>query len=178
FLAHRKDLNITMENVEKIMKAGANCVKIEGIDGSEKTFKHIIESGIPIMGHLGLTPQSMHQLGGFKVQGKTNEVAEKIINQAKKIEEVGCFALVLECVPEELGKKITESISIPTIGIGAGRYTSGQVLVLQDMLGMNNKFSPKFLKKYMNGFELITDALNKFNSEVKEGKFPTTEHCY
>jgi len=178
FLAHRKNLSTTMNNIETIMRAGANCVKIEGIDGSESDFKYIVESGIPIMGHLGLTPQSLNQLGGFRVQGKKEKEVEKIIDQAKRIQDVGCFALVLECIPEAIALEITEILSIPTIGIGAGIHTSGQVLVLQDLLGMNNEFSPKFLKKYLNGFELVTNTLNEFDTEVKNKKFPTQEHSF
>ena len=178
FLAHKIDDATTMRNVEKVMKAGANCVKIEGIDGSEKIFSEIVKAGVPIMGHLGLTPQSVNQFGGFKVQGKTDSAAQKIIYQAKKIEEAGCFCLVLECVPEQLAKTITESLSIPTIGIGAGKYTSGQVLVLQDMLGINNDFKAKFVKQYMKGFDFIKDALNDYDSEVKNNEFPTVEQTY
>jgi 3-methyl-2-oxobutanoate hydroxymethyltransferase len=178
FLAHKIDDATTMRNIEKIMKAGANCVKIEGIDGSEKIYKHIVDAGVPIMGHLGLTPQSVNQLGGFRVQGKTDKTAQKIIDQAKRVEDAGCFSVVLECVPEQLAKLITESIKIPTIGIGAGRYTSGQVLVLQDMLGMNKEFKAKFVKRYADANKLITEALNEYNKEVKEVKFPSEEYIY
>jgi 3-methyl-2-oxobutanoate hydroxymethyltransferase len=178
FLAHKIDDSTTMRNIEKIMKAGANCVKIEGIDGNENIFRKITDAGIPIMGHLGLTPQSVNQFGGFKIQGKDELSAKKIVDQAKKVEDSGCFALVVECVPEDLGKTITESINIPTIGIGAGKYTSGQVLVLQDMLGMNNLFKAKFVKQYIDGYGIIKDALNEYDFEVKSGKFPEKKHSY
>jgi 3-methyl-2-oxobutanoate hydroxymethyltransferase len=178
FLAHKIDHATTIKNIEKIMKAGANCVKIEGIEGCDELFNEIIEAGVPIMGHLGLTPQSINAFGGFKVQGKTDSKATKIIEQAKRVEDSGCFCLVLECIPEELGKIITETIKIPTIGIGAGKYTSGQVLVLQDMLGMNCDFKPKFVKKYLEGFELIKNAFNKFDEEVKKIEFPAQENVY
>ncbi len=130
------------------------------------------------MGHLGLTPQSIHQLGGFKVQGR-DEKAKKIIKeQALALQDAGAFALVLECVPTQLAKEITASLDIPTIGIGAGVHTDGQVLVLQDMLGMNQDFKPKFLKKYMQGQNLILEAFSQFDSEVKGQIFPSEKESY
>lgn len=178
FLAHRKGLKTTMDSVELLIKAGAQAVKIEGANGSIDYMKHIVDSGVPVMGHLGLTPQSIHQFGGFKVQGKNEETAAQLIENAQKLEDAGCFAMVLELVPADLAKTVTEQISIPTIGIGAGPFTSGQVLVLQDLLGMDQEFSPKFLKKYLNGFMLITDALNEYNREVKEKTFPSENESY
>ena len=178
FLSTRKGLKHAMDQVEKLMKAGAQAVKIEGADGHLELIKHIVESGIPVMGHLGLTPQSIHQLGGPKIQGKTSEAADKILSDSLSLEQVGCFSLVLECVPAALSKKITEQLKIPTIGIGAGPDTDGQVLVLQDMLGMNKNFSPKFLKKFLNGADLITEALNSYVSEVDSKTFPTKAHSY
>ena len=179
FCSYRKDLTTSMTSIEKLMQSGANAVKLEGADGNLKLIRHIIKSGIPVMGHLGLTPQSIHTIGGFKVQGKDQSTANKLKKDAEALADAGCFALVLECVPSNLAKEITNSIVIPTIGIGAGPYTSGQVLVLQDLLGMNNQFKPKYLKKFLNGFELIKDALNDFNQEVKTSVFPSIEeHCY
>lgn len=179
FCSYRKDLTTSMNAVEKIMQAGAQAVKLEGADGNIKLIRHIVKSGIPIMGHVGLTPQSIHALGGFKVQGKNNDVAEKLKKDAEALSEAGCFAIVLECVPSELAKIITDAISIPTIGIGAGPHTSGQVLVLHDLLGMNNQFKPKYLKKFLNGFDIIKNALDSFDNEVKTTVYPHIEtHCY
>jgi 3-methyl-2-oxobutanoate hydroxymethyltransferase len=178
FLAHRKNLNSVMRSVEKLMRAGAQAIKLEGVRGNEKIIRHIIESGVPVMGHIGMTPQFFHQFGGFSAQGKTEEAAEVLLQEAKILKELGCFAIVLECVPPQLAKKITESVSIVTIGIGAGPHVDGQVLVLHDMLGMSENFQPKFVKKFMEGFTLIQNALNNFDKEVKDVTYPSQEHCY
>ncbi len=179
FCSNRKGLVETMNAVEKIMRAGAHAIKIEGADGNLELIQHIVTSGIPVMGHLGLTLQSIHSLGGFKIQGKNQQAAEKIKQDAIQLEKAGCFSIVLECMPTDVAKTITDSLTIPTIGIGAGPYTSGQVLVLQDMLGMNSNFKPKFLKNYLNGTELIQNALNQYAQEVKSAAFPHLEiHCY
>ena len=178
FLSTRKGLKNTMDQVEKLMKAGAHAIKIEGADGHLELIRHIVDSGVPVMGHLGLTPQSIHQLGGPKVQGKNSEAAEKILQDALDLEKAGCFSVVLELVPAALSAQITEKLKIPTIGIGAGVKTDGQVLVLQDLLGMNKNFNPKFLKKYLNGADLITGALNSYVSEVSSQQFPTKENSY
>ncbi|HEV2524205.1 MAG TPA: 3-methyl-2-oxobutanoate hydroxymethyltransferase, partial [Gammaproteobacteria bacterium] len=137
FCSYRKGLAESMKAVEKIMRAGAQAIKLEGAEGNLDLIQHIVQSGIPVMGHIGLTPQSIHTLGGFKVQGKNQTAAEKIKLHAKQLEDAGCFAVVLECMPTTVAQQITDSLNIPTIGIGAGPYTSGQILVLQDMLGMN-----------------------------------------
>jgi 3-methyl-2-oxobutanoate hydroxymethyltransferase len=130
------------------------------------------------MGHIGLTPQLIHQFGGFRVQGKSDTAAEKIFQEALALEKAGCFAVVLECIPAELARRITEALSIPTIGIGAGPHTDGQVLVWQDLLGMNPDFVPKFVKTYFNAFDPILNALNTYDKEVKEGAFPELKHAY
>ena len=130
------------------------------------------------MGHIGLTPQSIYQLGGFKVQGQSEEAAFALIEQARQLEEAGCFSVVLECIPTAVAKKITESLSIPTIGIGAGPHTDGQVLVLQDMLGLNKSFKPKFVKNYLQGADLILNALNTYHKEVEGEAFPTPKESY
>lgn len=172
FLEHRKgDKHVTI-TVDRFMKLGANAVKIEGAGSNIKVIKHIVESGVPVMGHIGLMPQSVNSIGGFIVQGKDDESAKRIIDEAKYLENAGCFSIVLELIPAQLAKEITDSLSIPTIGIGAGSYTSGQILVLQDLLGMNKDFNPKFLRKYLNGFDLIKDSLNKYSSDVKNRVFP------
>ncbi|MBC7741011.1 MAG: 3-methyl-2-oxobutanoate hydroxymethyltransferase [Bdellovibrionaceae bacterium] len=178
FMSTRKGLKNSMDQVEKLMKAGANAIKIEGADGHIQLIQHIVESGVPVMGHLGLTPQSIHQLGGPKIQGKNEAAALKISNDALALQKAGCFSLVLECVPTSLASHITSQLSIPTIGIGAGAETDGQILVLQDMLGMNKNFNPKFLKKFMEGADLITEALNSYVTEVQTKKFPTKEQSY
>ena len=180
FCSYRKDLTKSMNAVEELMQAGAQAIKLEGADAHNlKLIHHIVKSGIPVMGHLGLTPQSIYAVGGFKVQCKDQFAAKNLMTEAKALSEVGCFAVVLECVPSLLAKSVTEVITIPTIGIGAGPFTSGQILVLQDLLGMNQQFKPKYLKKFLNGFELIKNALNHFDEEVKTSIYPNDEiHCY
>lgn len=178
FLTYRKDLNTAMHAVEKLMQAGTQAIKLEGADGNETLIQHIVASGVPVMGHLGLTPQSYHQLGGFKVQGKSERQAQDLIKQAQRLAQAGCFALVLECVPRDLAKTITKTLSIPTIGIGAGPDVDGQVLVLQDLLGMNQDFQPKFLKTYLDGYEMLQSAIQAYSQDVKTGEFPEEQHNY
>ncbi len=178
FLAHRKNLNYLMESVDRFMKAGAQAVKIEGADGNLEMIEHLVKSGVPVMGHLGLTPQSVHQLGGFKLQGKDELAAKKIFQDSLLLQQAGCFSIVLEMIPAEAAKKVTDELEIPTIGIGAGTFTSGQVLVLQDLLGLNKNFNPKFVRKYLDGYDLIKTALNSFNKDIKEEKFPGIKESY
>ncbi|MDH7604233.1 MAG: 3-methyl-2-oxobutanoate hydroxymethyltransferase [Melioribacter sp.] len=178
FLSNRKGISFLMESIDKLMKAGAQAVKIEGADDNLELIQYVINSGIPVMGHIGLTPQFVHQFGGYKLQGKDEKAAEKFLDDAKKLEDAGCFAIVLEMMPSELSAKITKELSIPTIGIGAGPFTDGQILVLQDLLGMSKDFQPKFLRKYLNGFELILNSLNKFNDDVKNQNYPNKEESY
>lgn len=178
FCSYRKSLEITMNAVEMLMQAGAHAIKLEGVAGNELAIRHIVESGVPVMGHIGLTPQSVHQLGGFRLQGRDEAAAKMLIAEAKTLEDSGCFAVVLECVPNDLAANITASLSIPTIGIGAGNQTSGQVLVLHDLLGLNRDFKPKFVKHYIDGFDMIKTALNNFNSEVKNRQFPSDQNAY
>ncbi len=178
FLTFRKGLQPAMICVEKLMGAGAHAVKLEGVYGHEDVIKHIVESGVPVMGHLGLTPQSIFKFGGFKVQGKNDQAAKDILNQAKALQELGCFSVVLECVPGDLAEKITGSSNIPTIGIGAGIHVDGQVLVLQDLLGSNSEFKPKFLRRFAETNEIIKSAVNNFDREVKDLKFPSLEESY
>ncbi|MGE3973366.1 MAG: 3-methyl-2-oxobutanoate hydroxymethyltransferase [Bdellovibrionales bacterium] len=174
----RKGIPEAMNCVDLFMKAGANCVKIEGVIGHEDVIQNIVQSGVPVMGHLGLTPQSIHALGGFKVQGRSDEAARSIIEQAIKLEDLGAFSVVLECVPQMVSKTITKSLEIPTIGIGAGIHVDGQVLVLQDLLGLNGEFHPKFLKKYLNGSEAVIKSLANYDTEVKGSLFPTEKESY
>jgi 3-methyl-2-oxobutanoate hydroxymethyltransferase len=178
FLAHRGSLDRTLEAARLIMTAGAQALKIEGVDGSEDVLKHIVQSGVPVMGHLGLTPQSVHQFGGFKVQATSPEAQEMLLEQALKVEAAGAFAIVLECVPTNIAKIVTEKLSIPTIGIGAGSGCSGQVLVFQDLLGLNREFKPRFVRTYADGFGVFQDALNRYDQDVKAGAFPSEKESF
>ncbi len=172
FCSYRKGQAAAIDAAATLMQAGCHAVKLEGADGNLDIIRFLIGSGIPVMGHLGLTPQSVNTLGGFKLQGKQADAAKKIAQDALALEKAGCFSLVLECVPATLGKDISESLSIPTIGIGAGPHTDGQVLVLQDMLGMSKDFNPKFVKQYLQGYDLIKNALNAYHQDVKARTFP------
>ncbi len=178
FLAHKKGRKKLINAVDRLFKAGAQAVKIEGGEEIAEDIEFLVKSGIPVMGHLGLTPQSVHQLGGFKLQGRNNEKANEIIKAAKTLENAGCFAIVLEMVPALLAEEVTRLLKIPTIGIGAGKFTSGQILVLQDVLGMTKAFTPKFLRKYLNGFDVVLNSLNAYNSDVKSGKFPEKKESF
>lgn len=179
FLSHKISLAQTVENVTCLLRAGAHAVKIEGGDADTcRTIAHLVTAGVPIMGHIGLTPQSIHQLGGFKVQGKSQEQADTLLQQAHDLEHAGCCAVVIECVPQQVAEKITHSLTIPTIGIGAGAGTDGQILVWHDMLGLQTSFNPKFVKRYAQGKELILDALNAYTHQVQQVSFPTPEHAF
>jgi len=169
-----------VKNAKRFMEeAGCDAVKVENQEESSfAAAEAIINSGIPVQGHLGLTPQSAEKLGGFKVQGKTPEAARNIVNNAKRLENMGCFSIVLECVPADLGKMVTEAVSIPTIGIGAGIDCDGQVLVTPDMVGLFERFTPKFVKKYINLAPSIKDATKQYIKEVREGTFPAKEHSF
>ena len=178
FLSYRKDLTANMNAVEKLMKAGAQAVKLEGADGNLELVRHLVDSGVPVMGHLGLTPQSVHQLGGYKVQGREKKAQEKIRKQALGLQEAGCFSLVLECVPSNLGSLISKDLEIPTIGIGAGSDMDGQVLVLQDLLGFQKEFKPKFVRRYFEAHQAFKDLFNQFDSDVKKENFPKPDEAY
>ena len=154
------------------MQAGATAVKLEGLTGHEDVVAHLVESGIPVMGHLGLTPQSVHQLGGYRFQGRDAAGGERVRQDARRLEELGAFAFVLECVPADLAASITEERAIPSIGIGAGAGTAGQVLVLSDLLGMDPRFQPRFARRYMEGHEMVRDAINRFARDVRTSEFP------
>lgn len=178
FLSCRKGLAENMNAVQALMQAGAHAVKLEGAAGNAEFISHLVHSGVPVMGHVGLTPQFVNQLGGYKVQGKTDECAKRLLEEAKVLEEAGCFTIVLECVPAAVAKKITQALKIPTIGIGAGSGTDGQVLVFQDMLGLNTAFKPKFVKTFLNGAELVSAAVETYCKEVKTGEFPGDAQSY
>ena len=168
-----------VKNAERFIKE-ANCdaVKLEWFDQCLEVTKKIVDSGIAVMGHIGLTPQTVDKLGGFKVQGKDAEAAQRLINQAIDLEKCGCFAIVLECVPDKIAAMITEKLRIPTIGIGAGVNCDGQVLVIHDIIGLYDRFTPKFVKKYTNLSQEITKALENYKNDVLEGKFPGPEHSF
>ena len=173
FLAHRKSLAATMEAVDRLIRPAARRSSSRVPTATPSTIRHIVESGIDVMGHLGLTPQSLHRLGGYRVQGRDERVAVKLADDALRLQDSGCFALVLELVPSELARsRSPTSLDIPTIGIGAGPHTSGQVLVLQDMLGLQPDFRPKFLRTWLDGFELMRDAVDRFDRDVKDGRVP------
>lgn len=167
-----------MQSAAQLMRAGAHMVKLEGGAWLAETVRFLVERSVPVCGHLGLLPQSVHTLGGFKVQGKSTESAQTLINDAKALQEAGAQLLVLEAIPSDLGKKVTESIQIPTIGIGAGPDCSGQVLVMHDMLGAFPGRSPKFVKNFLSGQGSIEEAFKCYVQEVKTGKFPGPEHCF
>lgn len=178
FMSFRKGLRDTMENSERLMKAGATAVKLEGVRGHESDIAHLVESGIPVMGHLGLTPQSLHQLGGHKIQGKTEAQAQALLEDAKRLEELGAFSVVLECVPTDIARNISKSLAIPTIGIGAGAGVDGQVLVLNDMLGMNSDFSPKFLRRFASFESSTLEAVEDYLKEIQAERFPSESESY
>lgn len=179
FLSYHISVEDSVRNAGRLIQEGnAHAVKLEGgIEVIDK-IKAIVKAQIPVLGHLGLTPQSVNMYGGFKVQGKSEEQAKKIIEDALLLQEAGVFGIVLECVPDELAKIITEKLDIPTIGIGAGKYCDGQVLVIQDTLGMYTDFTPKFVKKYSNLNEVITKATKDYINDVKIGDFPSKEHTF
>jgi len=169
----------SVENARRFMEeAKCDAVKLEWFERCPEVTEAIIKAKIPVMGHIGLTPQTADKLGGFKVQGKDAEVAGRLIEQAVLLEKLGCFSLVLECVPDRIAQIITQKLKIPTIGIGAGPYCDGQVLVTYDLLGLFERFTPKFVKKYINLSALILKALQEYKKEVEAGLFPGPEHCF
>jgi 3-methyl-2-oxobutanoate hydroxymethyltransferase len=178
FLSFRKGVGEALDAVHLLMSAGAQAVKLEGVDGHEDVIGRLVQSGVPVMGHLGMQPQSVHAYGGFRVQGRTEEQAERIRRQAGALQDLGAFAIVLECVPACLAQKITNGLRIPTIGIGAGAGCDGQVLVLQDLLGLNVDFHPRFARSFCDGAGLVLDALAHFDEAVKSGTFPASAESY
>lgn len=178
FLSFRKGVRAAVKAVGALVRSGAQAVKLEGVDGHEAVIRRIVGSGVPVMGHIGMTPQSVNRFGGFRVQGRTGESAASLLRQARTLEELGCFAIVLECVPRELGARITAEVRIPTIGIGAGAGTDGQVLVLHDLLGLDGGLSPRFVRRYADGGRVLVDALNEYDADVKDARFPSIEESY
>ena len=179
FLSYQVSPDEAIRNCGRAMKeTGCHAVKIEGGESMAKTVRRLVDIGIPVMGHIGLTPQSVHALGGYRVQGRDDATAERLKSDAAALQEAGAFAVVLELVPAPLASLITKALAIPTIGIGAGPACDGQVLVLHDMLGLNDQFSAKFVKKYAALAEDVREAARVFAAEVREGRYPGPEHSF
>ncbi len=179
FMSYQVSSKEAVKNAGRFLKeSGVEAIKLEGGKEVLGTIKKIVDAGIPVMGHLGLTPQSIHKFGGYGVRGESNKEAQKMVEDAKELESAGVFSIVLEKVPAQLAKKITEQISVPTIGIGAGVFCDGQVLVTHDMLGLFEKFKPKFSKRYAELGKEMKACYKKYIQEVKDKKFPAEEHSY
>ena len=179
FGSYQSDPKEALRSSIRIMKeSGGHAVKLEGGSEIKDSIKKILNAGIPVMGHLGLTPQSIYKFGTYTVRAKEEEEAEKLIEDAKMLERLGCFALVLEKIPAHLAEKVAKSISIPVIGIGAGGGVDGQVLVIHDMLGMNNEFNPRFLRRYLDLYDQMTKAIGQYVTDVKSKDFPNTNEQY
>ena len=179
FGSYQSNSDVALASAIRMMKeTGAHAIKLEGGEEVLESVKRIISAGIPVMGHLGLTPQSIYKFGTYNVRAKEEEEANKLRNDAKLLEEAGCFAVVLEKIPAALAKEVTESLSVPTIGIGAGKYCDGQVLVMHDMLGINTEFKPRFLRQYLNLYEQVNKAVQEYVSDVKNKNFPNDSESY
>lgn len=179
FMSYQASVEDAVRNAGRLIKeGGAEAVKLEGGRRMGAVIKAILDADIPVMGHIGLTPQSLHQFGGYRVQGKDQKSADKLVEEALFLEEAGCFSMVLEGIPWQLAQKISESLSIPTIGIGAGKHCDGQVLVINDLLGTMEEFTPRFVKRYAELGKIITEAISNYIQEVKDGTFPDEDHSY
>ena len=179
FGSYQSDPKEALRSAIRIMKeSGAHAVKVEGGAEIKDSVKRILAAGIPVMGHLGLTPQSIYKFGTYTVRAKEDEEAEKLMEDALMLEKLGCFGIVLEKIPAELTKKVSESLTIPTIGIGGGKYADGQVLVIHDLLGMTHEFNPRFLRRYMNLYEEMGTAISSYVKDVKSKDFPSDEEQY
>ncbi len=179
FLSYQVSKKEAIRNCGRVMaETGCHGVKLEGGRPMAETVRALVDRGIPVMGHLGLTPQSVHALGGYRVQGRDRDTAERLAHDAKALEEAGAFAIVLELIPAPLASQLTKSVAIPTIGVGAGPACDGQVLVLHDMLGLNDRFAAKFVKRYASLAEDVREAARLFAAEVREGRYPGPEHSF
>ncbi len=179
FMSYQVSPQEALRNAGRFLQeAGMDAVKLEGGRERAETVRAIVDAGIPVMGHIGLTPQSVQQLGGFRAQGRQASPARRLLEDAKILEEAGCFSIVLESIPAKLGQLISERIDIPTIGIGAGAGCDGQVLVLHDLLGLFERFKPRFVKQYANLHEIVLEALSSYKEEVENGSFPQEEHTF
>jgi 3-methyl-2-oxobutanoate hydroxymethyltransferase len=179
FGTYQSDSQEALKSAIRIMKeSGAHAVKLEGGYQAKESIERIIQAGIPVMGHLGLTPQSIYKFGTYEVRAKNKQEADTLLNDALMLEEIGCFSVLLEKIPNVLSKKVSSKLTVPIIGIGAGSDVDGQVLVLQDMLGMNKDFSPRFLRRYLDMNMLICEAVKKYSTDIKSGDFPNKEEQY
>jgi len=178
FLAARKGASHAFDCAAQLLRAGAHAVKVEGIRGHADVIFRLVESGIPVMGHLGLQPQSVNALGGYAVQGREKIDAARVREDAAALEAAGAFAIVLECIPQKLAREITAALRIPTIGIGAGAGCDGQVLVLQDLLGLNPDFKPRFVRRFADGAALVRTGVTRYAEAVRAGKFPATKESF
>jgi len=179
FMSYQNSVEDAVKNAGRLVsEGGVGSVKLEGGTEFAEVISRIVRASIPVMGHIGLTPQSVHKMGGYVVQGRDEDTARKLVEDAVALEQAGCYALVLEGVPLELAKTITHRLEIPTIGIGAGKHCDGQVLVCYDLLGLNPSFKPKFVKRYANGYQMISEAAQGFFTEVRSGAFPDEDHSF
>lgn len=179
FMSYQVSIDDALKNAGRLIKeGGAEAVKLEGGIAIQEIVSAIVEVGIPVMGHIGLTPQSIHKFGGYKVQGRKSIQAREIIEDAKALEDAGVFSIVLEGMPLELAKEITQKVKIPTIGIGAGQFCDGQVMVIHDLIGLSGEFKPKFVKRYIEAGEVIKNAVKEYIKDVADGNFPTDDHSY
>ena len=179
FGTYQADSKEALKSAIKIMKeSGAHAVKLEGGYQAKESIERIIQAGIPVMGHLGLTPQSIYKFGTYEVRAKDKQEADTLLNDALMLEEIGCFSVLLEKIPNTLSKEVSSKLTVPIIGIGAGSHVDGQVLVLQDMLGMNKDFSPRFLRRYLDLDSLVIYAVKKYSTDIKSGDFPNEEEQY
>ena len=179
FMSYQSGVEDALRNAGRLMKeGGVESVKLEGGERVARTVQQLVAAGIPVMGHLGLTPQSVHQLGGYRVQGTTEDAAERLLRDARALEHAGAYAIVLETVPADVARRVTEAVEVPTLGIGAGPHCDGQVLVCYDMLGLSGDFRPRFLKHYATLADTVAGAVRAYCNDVREGTFPAEEHCY
>ena len=178
FMSYQASPEEALKNAAALLRAGAASVKLEGGASIAGTVRRLVDAGIPVMGHVGLTPQSVHALGGFVVQGKDAASRQRILDDARALQDAGAYAIVLEAVPPDLAAEVTRALAIPTIGIGAGADTDGQVLVVYDLLGLNPSFQPRFVKKYLDGAKLLGEAFAAYVDEVRGGQFPAVEHTF
>jgi 3-methyl-2-oxobutanoate hydroxymethyltransferase len=178
FLAGRKGISHAVDSAAKLLRAGAQAVKIEGLRGHAEVIRHLVESGIPVLGHMGLQPQWINAVGGYRVQGREDADAARIREDCLKLQAAGVFGVLLECIPGSLAKDITAALAVPTIGIGAGPHCDGQVLVLHDLLGLNPGFSPRFARRFADGAGFMLQGVSRYAEAVRAGKFPTRKESY
>lgn len=178
YLSYQPSIETAVRNAGRFMRLGVDGIKLEGGLAMKETVSKLIDIGIPVMGHVGMTPQSYKKFGGYRVRGKTQGEILRLLEDAKVLEEAGVFSIIVECVPEEVAKKITENANVPVYGIGAGRYCDGQILVISDIIGLSPGPKPRFVKEYLNLREQIRDAITRFKGEVEKGIYPDTNHIY